>query len=89
MSTTTIVLVALALVVGQGVFAVAIIYGVRSFGAYMAAHTRALQANTDIVLQTHNQNVLIEQECFNLVYDLMGYRASRRKQPPQSEEVVA
>lgn len=78
--------VALAIIAGQAALVGAVLWAVRSFGAY----TRAVQANTDIVLQTHSQNMLIQQECFNIAHDLTHYRASRCQQPPDhAEEVVA
>lgn len=85
MSAPMQVWLAIAVIVGQGALVGAVLWAVRSFGAY----TRAVQANTEIVLQTHCQNMLIEEEVFNLVHDLTHYRAERRQQPPQSEEVVA
>jgi hypothetical protein len=78
--------VAIAVIVGQGALVGAVLWLVRSFGAY-----------TSIVLQTHQQNMLIQQENFNLSDDLARLRsqmleekARRRQQPPDhAEEVVA
>lgn len=82
----TVVWVAVALVAGQLVVLAALLAVVRSFGVY-----------TNVVLQTHQQNMLIQQENFNLSDDLARLRAQlveerkqdRRQQPPQSESVVA
>jgi hypothetical protein len=79
----TVYWIAIALIGGQGVVLVALLAVVRSFGAY-----------TNIVLQTHQQNMLIQQENFNLSDDLARLRAQlleerKRHQPPQSEDCVA
>jgi hypothetical protein len=80
--------VGISIVVGQGAIVAAIIYGCRSFGAY-----------TSVVLQTHQQNMLIQQENFNLSDDLARLRAQvlaeraerdrRCRKPLQSEEVAS
>lgn len=79
--------VGIAIVVGQGVLVGAILYGVRSFGAY----TRAVETNTQLVLQTHQQNLMIAEETFNIAHDLTHHRAERRRRipPDHAEEVVA
>lgn len=85
MDATHLVWVGMAVIVGQGALVGAVLWLVRSFGAY-----------TSIVLQTHSQNMLIQQENFNLSDDLARLRAQmleerawRRHQPPQSEEVAS
>lgn len=70
-------------VIGQGALVLAVLKMARSFGAY-----------TNVVLQTHQQNMLIQQENFNLSDDLARLRAQllaerQPHQPHQSEAVVA
>jgi hypothetical protein len=85
MPLTTVIWLVIATFIGQGVLVGAVLYVVRSFGVY-----------TNVVLQTHQQNMLIQQENFNLSDDLCRLRAqllaertTHWHQPPQSEEVVA
>lgn len=75
---------AMALIAGQGALVGAVLWLVKSFGAY-----------TSVVLQTHQQNMLIQQENFNLSDDLARLRAQLlveqrgRQQPTHSEDAVA
>lgn len=82
---TTVLWVAIAVVLGQGAVMVALLVVIRTFGAY-----------TNVVLQTHQQNMLIQQENFNLSDDLARLRAQvlaervgrYPQQPLQSEDVA-
>ena len=84
MSTDTVIGFAIVCVLAQCVVVALLLKFVRTFGAY-----------TSIVLQTHQQNMLIQQENFNLSDDLARLRAdvvaerTHRYQPPQSEDCVA
>lgn len=78
--------ITVAVIVGQGALVGAVIHLARSFGAY-----------TNVVLQTHQQNMLIQQANFDMSDDLahlraqllIERRAQRPHQPPQSEECIA
>lgn len=83
MDATHLVWVGIGIIVALGVLTVAVIWAGWRFHVF----TAATEASTVIVLQTHQQNMLIEQEVFNIAHDLAHVRA--RHQPPQSEDCVA
>jgi hypothetical protein len=91
MDATTMVWIGFGAIALQGVFVLALLIGIRSFGAYT-------QANVKAVLEAHEENMATARENANTASDLAHLRAqlyaeraalASRRQPPQSEEVVA
>lgn len=85
MSVTVQVWLAIALIAGQGMLLGALFLVVRTFGAYANANVR-------IVLETHQQNMLIQVDNLKLADNLVRLeeRATRRPIPPDhAEDCVA
>lgn len=79
---TTVLWIAIAVVLGQGVMIGAVFYLVVTFGAYAKARDR--DAKTQ-----QNQNLMIQMQNWNLSKDLATIRANNLARPTHSEDAVA